>query len=64
MKSYKDEVVDNAIIGLRQGGIPDPDAFRLLFERIYDCGYYECRRENDERTSSRTNESGNGVNGC
>lgn len=52
MKSFKDEVVDNAIIGLRQGGIPDPEAFRLLFERIYDCGYYECKRENDERTNS------------
>jgi hypothetical protein len=42
-KSYKEEVVDQAILGLRQGGLPDPEAFRLVFERIYDCGYNECR---------------------
>ena len=44
-KSYKEEVVDQAILGLKQGGLSDPEAFRLVFERIYDCGYYECRRD-------------------
>jgi hypothetical protein len=46
-KSYKEEVLDQAIIGLKQGGLPQPEAFRLIFERIYDCGYHECRRQLD-----------------
>jgi hypothetical protein len=53
MKTYKEEVVDQSILGLVQGGFPVAESFRLLFERIYDCGYYECRRELDENT--RTN---------
>jgi hypothetical protein len=48
-KSYKEEVVDQAILGLKQGGLPGAEAFRLFFERIYDCGYHECMRQLDNR---------------
>jgi hypothetical protein len=33
--------------GLVQGGLPVAEAFRMIFERIYECGYNECRRELD-----------------
>jgi hypothetical protein len=55
MKSYKEEVVDQAILGLTQGGLPVAEAFRSLFERIYECGYNECRRELYEKTSIQRN---------
>ncbi len=52
-KSYKEEVVDQAILGLVQGGFPLAETLRLLLERIYECGYNECRRQVDE--IARTN---------
>lgn len=41
---YKTDVVNEAIEGLRQGGMPYPEVFRFVFERIYDCGYNEAIR--------------------
>jgi hypothetical protein len=51
MKTYKDEVVDQAILGLVQGGFPVAESLRMLFERIYECGYNECQRELYEKPS-------------
>ena len=45
MKSYKEEVVDQAILGLVQGGFPEADSLRMLLERIYECGYNEHSRQ-------------------
>jgi hypothetical protein len=45
MKSYKEEVVDQAILGLVQGGYPEADSLRMLLERIYECGYNEHSRQ-------------------
>jgi hypothetical protein len=55
MKSYKEEVVDQAILGLVQGGFPVAEALRMLLERIYECGYNECQRELYEKTSIQRN---------
>jgi hypothetical protein len=55
MKSYKEEVVDQAILGLVQGGFPVAETLRLLLERIYECGYNECRRELHEKASIQRN---------
>jgi hypothetical protein len=44
-KSYKEEVVDQAILGLVQGGYPEADSLRMLLERIYECGYNEHSRQ-------------------
>lgn len=41
---HKNDVVDMAVEGLRQGGIPFPETFRFLLERVYDCGYNEAVR--------------------
>ncbi len=43
---YKQEVVEAAIQGLIQGGMQKDiaEAFYLLFERVYDSGYNEARR--------------------
>ena len=45
MKSYKEEVVDQAILGLVQGGYPGAESLRMIFERIYECGYNEHSRQ-------------------
>lgn len=41
---YKTDVVNAAIEGLRHGGMSHPEIFRVLLERVYDCGYNEARR--------------------
>jgi hypothetical protein len=41
---YKTDVVNKAIEGLKQGGMPHPEIFQVLLERVYDCGYNEARR--------------------
>ena len=50
-KSYKEEVVEQVILVLVQGGFPAAESFRILLERIYECGYNECRRELYEKSS-------------
>jgi hypothetical protein len=39
--------VDSAIEGMKLGGIQHGEVFRVLLERVYESGYYECRREFD-----------------
>jgi hypothetical protein len=49
---YKTDVVDMAVEGLRTGGITYPEVFRVLLERVYDCGYNEAVRAEDTRSRS------------
>jgi len=44
-KSYKEEVVDQAILGLIQGGFSEAESLRMLLERIYESGYNEHSRQ-------------------
>lgn len=46
-KSYKEQVVDIAIQGMIEGGYPAEAAhmWKFLLERIYECGYNDCRRD-------------------
>jgi|LauGreDrversion4_2_1035121.scaffolds.fasta_scaffold1721608_2 hypothetical protein len=37
--TYKEEVINSAIQGLRESGLSAPEAFEVLFDRIYECGY-------------------------
>ena len=37
--TYKEEVINSAIQGLREGGLSAPEAFEVLFDRIYECVY-------------------------
>ncbi len=50
VKTYKQEVIQAAVDGLVEGGIPKDFAETLypLFERIYECGYYESIRKLEE----------------
>jgi hypothetical protein len=52
-KSYKQEVIESAIQGLAQGGMQKDiaNAFYLLFERVYDSGYNEARRNIEEQNT-------------
>jgi hypothetical protein len=45
-ETHKQNIVESAIQGLTQGGIPG-SVFTNLLERVYDSGYNECRRENE-----------------
>ena len=47
---YKQEVIKFAIQGMIQGGMQKDiaEAFYLLFERIYNSGYNEARRNIEE----------------
>jgi hypothetical protein len=47
---YKQEVIKSAIQGMIQGGMQKDiaEAFYLLFERIYNSGYNEARRNIQE----------------
>ncbi len=49
--NYKDEVIDSAIQGLKDGGFTHPELFRPLMERVYECGYRE-RLRNVEETEA------------
>ena len=42
--SYKEEVVNQAIKSLEDGGFPGASSLSLMFERIYECGYNEAGR--------------------
>lgn len=44
MKSYKEQIVDSAIQGLKEGGFEHAEMFRILLERVYDSGYAEAIR--------------------
>ena len=47
---YKREVIESAIQGMIQNGMQKDiaEAFYLLFERIYNSGYNEARRNIEE----------------
>ena len=46
-KTFKQQTVQAAIDGLQQGGLPVhvAQSYRTLFEKIFDSGYLECKRE-------------------
>ncbi len=46
-KTFKRQTVQAAIDGLQLGGVPVhiAESFRTLFEKIFDSGYLECKRE-------------------
>jgi hypothetical protein len=48
---YKQEVIESAIQGMIQGGMHKDiaEAFYLLFERVYNSGYNEARRNIEEQ---------------
>lgn len=54
MKSHKEDIVGSAIQGLKEGGFEYAEVFRMILERVYECGYREAIRnshpfENDNR---------------
>lgn len=57
--SYKTLVVEQAVASLKDGGFAGAEAFRLLFERIYDCGYNEAIRN-----FSQVNQNTSSWKGC
>jgi hypothetical protein len=50
--TYKEEVIKSAIQGLRESGLPAPEAFEVLFDRIYECGYMARVSEENEALDS------------
>ena len=46
---FKEEVIQAAVNGLIQGGMSRTHAeiYKVLFDRIYDAGFNECRRRLD-----------------
>jgi hypothetical protein len=52
MKTYKQEIIENAISGLKDGGYPFPESLIPLFTLIYQSGYNECIRNIKEKNVS------------
>ncbi len=48
-EGYRTQVIDQAILGMKQGGELHAEIYRALLERVYDCGYRECIRNIKER---------------
>ena len=40
-------VIDLAIEGLKSGGVPHAETFRVFFEQVYHCGYSDAVRDLD-----------------
>lgn len=48
--SHKQQIIESAITGLKQGDPSLPaESFAPLIARVYECGYNECRRENESQ---------------
>ena len=61
-QTYKHQVVQSAIDGLQDSGVSKwaAESYRTLFEKIFDCGYLECRRVNiQQKMESLNNECPN-----
>jgi hypothetical protein len=38
-------VIDLAVEGLKSGGVPHAETFRVFFEQVYHCGYSDAVRD-------------------
>jgi hypothetical protein len=50
-KTYREDVVQAAIRGLKEGGMKEANIFEFLLVRVYECGYNECLRNLQEKHS-------------
>ena len=53
MNNYKELVVNQAIEGLKFGGLSTAEVFRTLLERVYQAGYNEAMRQEIEKIEKR-----------
>lgn len=53
MNNYKELVVNQAIEGLKFGGLSTAEVFRTLLERVYQAGYNEAIRQEIEKIEKR-----------
>lgn len=59
--SYKILVVEQAIASLKHGGFAYAEIFKVMFEKIYDCGYNEAIRNlKNKQNSSYTDTKSDG----
>ena len=42
-------VIDLAVEGLKSGGVPHAETFRVFFEQVYHCGYRDALRDLDNK---------------
>ena len=61
MNNYKELVVNQAIEGLKFGGLSTAEVFRTLLERVYQAGYNEAMRQEIEKIEKRYRDTISGA---